>query len=56
MLNKNICILGGGGFVGRHLASQLAARGCRVSVPVRTKNDMKDGVVDEGGAGLEAGA
>ncbi|NTV95275.1 MAG: complex I NDUFA9 subunit family protein [Thiobacillus sp.] len=42
MPNKNICILGGGGFVGRHLASQLAARGCQVTVPTRQRQRAKE--------------
>ncbi|TCJ16337.1 complex I NDUFA9 subunit family protein [Parasulfuritortus cantonensis] len=42
MLNKNVCILGGGGFVGRHLASQLAARGWRITVPARQRQRAKD--------------
>jgi NADH dehydrogenase len=39
---KKICILGGGGFVGHHLASQLAAQGHRVLVPTRRRNRIKD--------------
>ncbi|MDD4880005.1 MAG: complex I NDUFA9 subunit family protein [Gallionellaceae bacterium] len=42
MSNKNICILGGGGFVGHHLASQLAARGWRVTVPARQRQRVND--------------
>lgn len=42
MLNKNICILGGSGFVGRRLASQLAARGHRVSVPARQRRHGRE--------------
>ncbi len=29
---KNICVLGGSGFVGRHLAAELSERGCQVRV------------------------
>jgi NADH dehydrogenase len=42
MLNKKVCILGGGGFVGRHLASQLAAQGWRITVPARQRQRDKD--------------
>jgi NADH dehydrogenase len=37
----NICILGGGGFVGRHLASLLTARGHRLCVPCRARERVK---------------
>ncbi|MFA5081714.1 MAG: complex I NDUFA9 subunit family protein [Hydrogenophilaceae bacterium] len=42
MFNKNICILGGGGFVGHHLASQLASRGWRITVPARQRQRTRD--------------
>lgn len=42
MLNKNICVIGGGGFVGRQLVSQLAAQGWRVTVPARQRQRVKD--------------
>ena len=32
---RNVCLLGGTGFVGTHLASRLAERGCRVTIPSR---------------------
>jgi NADH dehydrogenase len=38
----NICVLGGGGFVGHHLASLLAARGHAVTVPCRQRERIKD--------------
>jgi NADH dehydrogenase len=42
MAMKKICILGGGGFVGRHLASQLAAQGHNIVIPSRRRNTIKD--------------
>lgn len=39
---KKICILGGGGFVGRRLASKLASQGHRVTVPTRRRIRAKD--------------
>lgn len=38
---KKVCVLGGGGFVGRHLVSRLHERGCSVSVPYRNINRAK---------------
>lgn len=35
MKNRNVLVLGGSGFVGRHLIAKLAARGVRVTVPTR---------------------
>lgn len=37
----NICVIGGAGFVGRHLCQQLAARGYRVRVPTRDRERAK---------------
>lgn len=41
MLMQNLCVLGGGGFIGRHLVSLLVARGYRVRVPARRREDAK---------------
>lgn len=45
MTIQNICILGGGGFVGHHLVALLAARGLNVRVPARRRDAVKDLVV-----------
>ncbi|MGE0558057.1 MAG: complex I NDUFA9 subunit family protein [Burkholderiales bacterium] len=37
----DICIIGGSGFVGRHLCQQLAGRGYRVRVPTRDRERAK---------------
>jgi len=36
-----VCVIGGGGFVGRHICQLLAARGYRVRVPVRDRERAK---------------
>jgi len=41
MRYENILVLGGGGFVGRHLVAALAARGVRVTVPSRRRERAK---------------
>ncbi|MBM4180615.1 MAG: complex I NDUFA9 subunit family protein [Betaproteobacteria bacterium] len=38
---QTLCVLGGGGFIGHHLVSLLAARGYRVRVPARRREDAK---------------
>ena len=42
MALNDICVIGGGGFVGRHIVHQLAARGLRVRVPTRHRERVKD--------------
>lgn len=37
----NVLVIGGAGFVGRHIVSLLAARGLRVSVPTRRRDRAK---------------
>lgn len=41
MTPLNICVLGGGGFVGSHLVPLLVARGHRVVVPTRRRERVK---------------
>lgn len=45
MTLQNVCILGGGGFVGHHLIALLAARGLNIRVPTRRREAVKDLVV-----------
>ncbi|MBC7781260.1 MAG: complex I NDUFA9 subunit family protein [Proteobacteria bacterium] len=39
-LNR-VCLVGGSGFVGRHIAQRLVARGVRVIIPTRNRERMK---------------
>ena len=41
MKHQNILVVGGAGFVGRHLLAALAARGVRVTVPTRRRERAK---------------
>lgn len=38
---NNVCVIGGSGFVGRHVLHLLAARGCNVRVPTRRRERAK---------------
>ncbi len=42
MKHEKICVIGGGGFVGHHLVSLLAAQGRRVLVPTRHRQRVID--------------
>jgi len=41
MRAENVLVVGGSGFVGRHLVAALAARGARVTVPTRRRERAK---------------
>ncbi len=41
MKHENFLVVGGSGFVGRHLVAALAARGARVTVPTRRRDRAK---------------
>lgn len=41
MKHKNFLVVGGSGFVGRHLVAALAARGARVTVPTRRRESAR---------------
>jgi NADH dehydrogenase len=40
---ENVLVLGGAGFVGRHLAAELARRVIKVTVPSRRRERAKAG-------------
>lgn len=42
---KTVCILGGSGFVGRHLAEILASRGLEVRIPTRLRERAKANLI-----------
>jgi uncharacterized protein YbjT (DUF2867 family) len=41
MRHTNILVIGGAGFVGRHIVNELVGRGCRVLVPSRRRDKAK---------------
>jgi uncharacterized protein YbjT (DUF2867 family) len=41
MQHRNVLVIGGSGFVGRYLVSELVGRGCRVLVPARRRDKAK---------------
>lgn len=45
MIINSVCVLGGSGFVGRHVCHQLVERGCRVTVPTRDRERAKNLIV-----------
>ena len=54
MTSQNLCVLGGGGFVGSHLVPLLAARGHQVVVPTRRRERIKHLLVLPGVEVVEA--
>jgi nucleoside-diphosphate-sugar epimerase len=42
---NNVCVIGGSGFVGRHIVHLLAAQGRRVRVPTRNRERAKELIV-----------
>ena len=42
MIIKSVCVIGGAGFLGRHIVRQLAASGVQVRVPTRRRERVKD--------------
>ncbi len=50
MHNATVCVIGGGGFVGHELCSQLAAAGYRLRVPTRRRERVKAGLIELPGA------
>ncbi|MFZ4498103.1 MAG: complex I NDUFA9 subunit family protein [Burkholderiales bacterium] len=43
---RTLCVIGGGGFVGHHLCSRLAAAGYRLRVPTRHRERIKQGLLE----------
>jgi uncharacterized protein YbjT (DUF2867 family) len=42
MIITDVCVIGGSGFIGRHIAHALVARGLRVTVPTRDRERAKE--------------
>lgn len=42
MIVNSVCVLGGSGFVGRHICHQLVARGLSVTIPTRDRERAKE--------------
>jgi len=41
MHHRNVLVIGGAGFIGRHIVNELVGRGCRVLVPSRRRDHAK---------------
>nr|WP_028535154.1 complex I NDUFA9 subunit family protein [Paludibacterium yongneupense] len=42
---KRVCIIGGSGFIGRHVAASLSARAIAVTIPTRRRERSKEGLI-----------
>lgn len=45
MIINDVLVLGGSGFIGRHIAHQLCARGYRITVPTRDRERAKEDLI-----------
>ncbi|MDB5867133.1 MAG: NAD-dependent dehydratase [Betaproteobacteria bacterium] len=45
MIINDVCVIGGSGFVGRHVSHQLCARVHRVTIPTRDRERVKDDLI-----------
>ena len=54
IIKRDICVLGGTGFVGRHLVNQLVKQGCRVRLLTRNRECHRDLLVLPGVEMIEA--
>jgi NADH dehydrogenase len=45
MIIYDVCVIGGSGFVGRHVSHQLCARTYRVTIPTRDRERVKDDLI-----------
>ncbi len=45
MIVKTVCLIGGSGFIGRHIAHLLCERGIRVRVPTRRRERVKESLI-----------
>jgi len=45
MIINDVCVLGGSGFIGRHVCHQLVARGYRVTVPTHDRERAKENLI-----------
>jgi uncharacterized protein YbjT (DUF2867 family) len=45
MIINTVCLIGGSGFVGRHIAHLLCEQGIRVRVPTRSRERVKESLI-----------